>query len=134
MRKMFLKMPLLIFFLLACKPMNKPVSKDYAVQNNQALTYCESNNFNTDFYILIDLSIHSGSNRLFVYNFKTKKNDFEKLVTHGTCDVFSTNEKMWEKAKFSNKIDSHCSSKGKFKIGKREYSSWGIKVKYWLHG
>jgi len=24
--------------------------------------------------------------------------------------------------------------KGKYKIGKRDYSSWGIKVKYWLHG
>jgi hypothetical protein len=24
--------------------------------------------------------------------------------------------------------------KGKFKVGKRDYSSWGINVKYWLHG
>ena len=23
---------------------------------------------------------------------------------------------------------------GKYKIGKRDYSSWGINVKYWLHG
>jgi hypothetical protein len=24
--------------------------------------------------------------------------------------------------------------KGKYKIGTRDYSSWGINVKYWLHG
>ena len=24
--------------------------------------------------------------------------------------------------------------KGKFKIGKRDYSSWGINVKYWMQG
>lgn len=24
--------------------------------------------------------------------------------------------------------------KGKYKIGNRDYSSWGINVKYWLHG
>ena len=31
-------------------------------------------------------------------------------------------------------MDSHCSMKGKYKIGKRDYSSWGIHVKYWLDG
>jgi hypothetical protein len=123
-----------LLFLLVCKPETKQITKDYSLQNNEALAFCKKNNFSTDYYILIDLSIHSGRNRFFLYNFKTKKNEYEKLVTHGTCDVFSDNEKMWEKAKFSNKLDSHCSSKGKYKIGKRDWSQWGIKVKYWLYG
>jgi hypothetical protein len=131
---MQLKIIISLLFLLACKPETKQITKDYSLQNNEALAFCKKNNFSTDYYILIDLSIHSGRNRFFLYNFKTKKNEYEKLVTHGTCDVFSDNEKMWEKAKFSNKLDSHCSSKGKYKIGKRDWSQWGIKVKYWLYG
>lgn len=56
------------------------------------------------------------------------------MVTHGSCDVFEENSAKYKKAKFSNRSDSHCSSIGKFKVGKRDYSSWGIYVKYWLHG
>jgi hypothetical protein len=55
-------------------------------------------------------------------------------VTHGSCDMFADNPDKYKKAKFDNRDDSHCSSLGKFKVGKRDYSSWGIKVKYWLDG
>lgn len=110
------------------------LDKNYGVTNNEALHYCKDNNFNEDYYFLIDLSLHPGKNRFFVYDFKQKKNIDKNLVTHGSCDVFENNDEKWEKAKFSNKNDSHCSMKGKFKIGKRDYSSWGINVKYWLHG
>jgi hypothetical protein len=82
----------------------------------------------------LDLSIHPGKNRFFVYDFKENKISDKNLVTHGSCDQFEENPDKWEKAKFSNKTDSHCSMKGKYKIGKRDYSSWGINVKYWLHG
>ena len=56
------------------------------------------------------------------------------LVTHGSCDQFEENPDKWKKVKFDHRIDSHCSMKGKYKIGNRDYSSWGINVKYWLHG
>ena len=56
------------------------------------------------------------------------------MVTHGSCDQFEENPNKWEKVKFDNRVDSHCSMKGKYKIGNRDYSSWGINVKYWLHG
>jgi hypothetical protein len=108
--------------------------KDYSLKHNEALQYCKDNNFNEDYYFLIDMSIHPGKNRFFVYDFKEKKIADKNLVTHGSCDQFDENPDKWEKAKFSNKSDSHCSMKGKFKIGKRDYSSWGINVKYWLHG
>jgi hypothetical protein len=55
-------------------------------------------------------------------------------VTHGTCDGFESNPNAREKPKFSNTLNSHCSSLGKYKIGKRDCSSWGIHLKYWLHG
>lgn len=108
--------------------------KDYTATNQEALQYCKDNDFNEDYYFLMDLSIHPGKNRFFVYDFKTKKITDKNIVTHGSCDQFDENPDKWEKAKFSNKNDSHCSMKGKYKIGKRDYSSWGINVKYWLHG
>lgn len=131
---MNLKILLIYLTFFGCKPEKPFVKKEYFKQNLEAESFCKTNKMNTDYYILIDLSIHSGRNRFFVYNFKTKKNDFEKLVTHGSCDVFNENETKWEKAKFSNKVDSHCSSIGKYSIGEKSYSKWGINIKYWLNG
>ncbi|MWB94561.1 peptidase [Flavobacterium sp. GA093] len=108
--------------------------KNYSVYHQEAKAFSREENFNQDYYFLIDLSLHSGKNRFFVYDFKTKKIMAQNLVTHGSCDVFETNDTSLEKVKFSNENDSHCSSSGKYKIGKRDYSSWGINIKYWLHG
>ena len=129
---------ILLFFLsfICCNNASTtptPV-KDYASNNAEALQYCKENGFNEEYYFLVDLSVHPGKNRFFVYDFKQSKIVDKNVVTHGSCDQFEENPDKWEKAKFSNKSDSHCSMKGKFKIGKRDYSSWGIKVKYWLHG
>lgn len=115
-------------------PGNKRLFKDYTQQHAEALAYCHSNGLDTDYYFLIDLSIHSGSDRFFVYNFVQAKVTDKSLVTHGSCDVFEPNDNKYSNAKFSNRVDSHCSSSGKYKIGSRDYSSWGIKVKYWLEG
>lgn len=114
----------------------EPVAEkaNYASIHSEAKAFCKKEKFNESYYFLIDLSIHSGKNRFFVYDFKTSKVISENLVTHGSCDALSANDTKWEKAKMSNSNDSHCSAKGKYKIGKRDYSSWGIKVKYWLHG
>jgi L,D-transpeptidase catalytic domain len=112
---------------------NKSI-KSYVSYHKQAMKYCKKHNLDTTFYFLVDLSIHSGKNRFFVVNLENQKNLMQNLVTHGSCDVFTDNPKKWEKAKMSNKENSHCSMKGKFKIGNRDSSSWGIGVKYWLHG
>lgn len=128
---------LFVFFLsfICCNNSStETVSKNYSQTHDKAFEFCKENNYNQNYYFLIDLSIHSGSNRFFVYDFATKKVIDKNLVTHGSCDQFEENPDKWEKVKFSNKLDSHCSMKGKYKIGKRDYSSWGIKVKYWLHG
>lgn len=108
--------------------------RDYAAFHKEAKVFCKSEKFNENYYFLVDLSLHSGKNRFFVYDFKLNKINEQNLVTHGSCDVNGDNDVKWEKAKFSNKNDSHCSSKGKYKIGRRDSSTWGIKIKYWLHG
>jgi L,D-transpeptidase catalytic domain len=132
-----MKNTLLVFLLsfICCKNSSfnlKP--KDYSAFNNEALEFCKNNNYNKNYYFLLDLSLHSGTNRFFVYDFNKKKIINKNLVTHGSCDQFDENELKWEKAKFDVKENSHCSMVGKYKIGKRDYSSWGINIKYWLHG
>lgn len=39
-----------------------------------------------------------------------------------------------QKAILSNVDGSHCSSNGKYIIGERGYSNWGINVNYKMHG
>jgi uncharacterized protein YceK len=109
-------------------------AKDYTTKNAEALAYCKKKGFCTDYYFLVDMSVHSGRNRFYVYDFKQRKITAQNIVTHGSCDAFEENATKYETAKFSNREDSHCSSLGKYKVGKRDYSSWGIKVKYWLQG
>jgi len=123
------------FVLLCCNnATQKQKTKDYSKYHNEALEFCKSKKLNTAYYFLLDMSIHSGRNRFFVYDFDTNKVTDKNLVTHGSCDQFQENEDKWEKAKFDSRIDSHCTMKGKYKIGERAYSSWGIHIKYVLHG
>lgn len=130
---------LLFLVLISCKNTDSESngnldSKDYSKTHQEALAFCKENNFSLSNYFLIDMSIHSGKNRFFIYDFNKNKIIDQNLVTHGSCDKFEVNPTKASKAKFSNTNDSHCSSKGKYKIGKRDYSSWGINIKYWLHG
>ncbi len=127
---------LLCLYIFSCaKPVEEiPATKNYSPQHTKALTYCKQKGFSQEYYFLVDLSVHSGRNRFFVYDFMQKKVSAQNLVTHGSCDVFDNNPEKYSIAKFDNREDSHCSSLGKYKIGKRDYSSWGINVKYWLEG
>ncbi len=127
----------LLIFLTIFNCNNKPLvktSKNYSTINKEALEFCKNKSFNQDYYFLLDMSIHPGKNRFFVYDFKQNKIINQNLVTHGSCDQLEENPEQWEKAKFDNRNDSHCSMKGKYKIGVRAYSQWGIHVKYVLHG
>lgn len=130
-----MKRTFLLFFLsfICCNTSNGAKVK-YADCHAEAKKYCKENNFNQEYYFLIDLSVHSGKNRFYVYDFKKSRITDKNLVTHGACDHFEVNSTKYSKAKFSARTDSHCSMHGKYKIGKRDYSSWGINVKYWLEG
>lgn len=78
--------------------------------------FCKEEKFNQDYYFLVDLSIHSGKNRFFIYDFQSKKILDKNLVTHGSCDQFEQNPEKLKKVKFDNRIDSHSSMKGKYKL------------------
>lgn len=133
---------LLIFIFTSCKQVDSevsvesemPVKKDYTRFHSEALEFSKEKGFSPDYYFLVDLGLHSGKKRFFVYDFSLEKITEKGLATHGSCDVFEENAEKYKKVRFSNRNNSHCSSQGKYKIGKRDYSSWGINVKYWLHG
>ncbi len=107
---------------------------DYKPYHQQAIDFIQDNGFNQNFYYLVDLGKHPGLKRMYRYDIQKDSIMERMLVTHGACDVNSANPDKWKEAKFSNVPESHCSSKGKFEIGKRDYSSWGINVKYWIKG
>ena len=98
----------------------------------EILSFCETNDCNTDFCVLIDMKIHSGKYRMFVYDFKRQEVERAALVAHGSGrgDRRSTGAKPI----FSDEEGSWLTSLGKYEIGDRSYSQWGINVHYKLHG
>ena len=127
----------LIPLIWGCTKENINTPADGPTKNNKAdyaLHFCKNNNMNEEFCILVDMSIHSGKKRLFVYDFKEHKVLSSYLVSHGCCDNIWSSDQSKTNPSFSNVPDSHCSSLGKFKIGERGYSSFGVNTKYLLHG
>jgi hypothetical protein len=104
------------------------------IQAKEALKYCKSHKMNTNFCILIDMRIHSGLNRFIVWDFKKDTIAYSCLVSHGCCNNPWSQDASKKHPLFSNQDGSHCSSIGKYKIGARGPSSWGIGIKYLLHG
>lgn len=100
----------------------------------EALRFCKAKSLNRDFYLIIDLSRHSGLERFYVWDFVRGTITDSFLVSHGCYSNAWGSDQTKENAIVSNTPDSHASSKGKYIIGERGYSQWGINVKYLLHG
>jgi hypothetical protein len=100
----------------------------------EALAYNKANGLNTNYCILVDMNIHSGKKRLFVWDFKKDTVILSGLCSHGCCDNRWGSDESKDTVTFSNVPDSHCSSKGKFKLGKRGYSNWGVNINYEMQG
>lgn len=98
-------------------------------QGDSAFVYCKSNQLDTSFCILINMGMHSGKNWLFVWDFNQDRVVRAGLVCHG-MGKGSTGARPV----FSNQPGSYCTSLGKYRIGDRGYSKWGIHVLYRLHG
>lgn len=117
------------------KPINerekyKERVKDFS---QEAYIFAIKHSLNLDYFILIDMKIHSGLNRFFVWDFNKDEVIYSTLVTHGSCDIYEPNED-YGTPKFSNKNNSHCSSLGKYVLGKKGQSVFGMGVKYDLLG
>jgi L,D-transpeptidase catalytic domain len=131
---------LAIVFLFCCQTKNKAetiqtkVAIPIAPKAKEALAYCKKKRFNTEFCFLADMSVHSGKKRLFLWNFKTQKIESKYMVGHGCGDESWGKDDTKESPTFSNIVDSHRSSLGKYKLGDRGFSNWGINIKYLMHG
>ncbi|MGC5744281.1 murein L,D-transpeptidase catalytic domain-containing protein [Chryseobacterium sp. NFX27] len=105
-----------------------------AAKGKDALKFCTSEKLNTDFCILIDMSLHSGIKRFFVWDFKTKSIVKKYLVGHGCGSNQWSADGSKDNPQFSNEDGSHLSSLGKYKLWGRGHSDWGINIKYLMHG
>lgn len=100
----------------------------------EAKKYCQAQQLNTDFFFLIDLNKHSGLKRFYVWSFNNENISNSFLVSHGCGNLPWGQDLSKKQAVVSNLDDSHTSSVGKYIIGNRGYSNWGIHVNYLLHG
>ena len=103
-------------------------------KGKEALEFSKTKAFSTDFCILIDMSLHSGIKRFLIFDFKNNEIKKSYLVGHGCGNAAWSADDTKDNPTFSNIEYSHLSSLGKYKIGERGYSSWGVNVKYLMHG
>lgn len=100
----------------------------------EAALYCAQNNLDTTWAVFIDYSIHSGYPRLFAVDLQNQTVLNQGLCSHGCGTGAWGADQTKTNPTFSNVPDSHQSSLGKYKIGQRGWSNWGIHVNYKLHG
>jgi hypothetical protein len=124
-----------LFYLLQPDPPHEDKKyTDYQKQIQEAFLYCKQNHLNSDYFFLADLGVHSGKKRLYLVDFNKKTIASRYMVSHGCGSYFWKMTLSKSNASISNKLNSHCSSVGKYKIGEKGFSNWGIGVKYLLHG
>lgn len=95
----------------------------------EAFAFAKKNKLDTTICIMVDMSIPSGKNRLFVYDFKQKKTIIAGLCAHGVGGGSTATNPV-----FSNKVGSNCTSLGKYTVKNRSYSNWGINIHYKMYG
>ncbi|NDV67623.1 murein L,D-transpeptidase catalytic domain-containing protein [Dysgonomonas sp. 25] len=99
---------------------------------DSAKLFCEKNNLRTDYCILVDFKVHSGKNRLFVWNFEQDTIVDANPCCHGYGN--QQNRSTAKKIVFSNVPGSLCSSLGKFKTAYRDKCNYGTLFQYRIHG
>lgn len=89
-------------------------------QSKRLSIYAQANHYNTSICFLVDMSIHSGKNRFFVYNMQQDSIELAGLVAHGSGD-----SKFTQTPTFSNEISSGCTSLGKYKVSYQYKGKFG---------
>jgi hypothetical protein len=98
-----------------------PKLKAYA---QQAKTYIRRNGLNQQLCFMIDMGLHSGRNRFFVYDLTADTILHSGLVAHGSC-----NTSFLQDARFSNTVGCGCSAQGRYRIGYRYKGQFGFAYK-----
>jgi hypothetical protein len=112
---------------IAEKENNKALLKKINENAADLKKLSKRNGYNEHIVFLIDMSIHSGKQRFFVYDLKKYSIQKAGLVTHGSGSITGRNQLY-----FSNEPNSNCTSLGRYKIGKHYQGRFGLAYK--LHG
>ena len=125
---------IVLFFCIGCTT-NAEIKETVRLKNKAKLAkdYCLKNNMNLGMCILVDMQIPSGKKRFFLWDLKGDSILKSGVCSHGTCGNLP-NYNSINAPQFSNTHETHCSSLGKYKLGKRGYSTFGIHINYKLHG
>ena len=113
------------------KEVSVPVSNKTIEKLEQKATtaklFAKQKGYNENTCFFIDMTLTSGQNRFFIYDFKKDTVQAAGLVAHGNCFEY------WlEGRKYSNIVGSGCTSLGKYKIGSPYTGKFGYSYK--LHG
>lgn len=95
----------------------------------EARVFCKENGFNGNFCFLVDMGRHSGKYRFFVWDFQQ-----DTIVDAGLCAHGYGKRSTPRRPVFSNEPGSYCTSLGKYRVGVRAYSNWGVRFHYKMHG
>lgn len=96
----------------------------------ELLGYCKQHGFCETYCIVVDFSIYSGKDRLFLVDLTNNVIDCSSLCAHGIGKDFD----CITKPKFSNKVGSNLSSLGHYKLGiSRKTSQYDLNA-IELHG
>jgi len=91
-----------------------------SVLGDKAYDYAVNNDLSPEYCFLIDMSLPSGRKRFFVYDLAKRSVTYSGLVAHGSC-----NETFASHPKFSNSMNTGCSSLGKYKVGEFYRGKYG---------
>ena len=96
----------------------------FSSRANEVRRYAMEKGFSKDYCFFIDMSIHSGRNRFFVYDLQKNAIVMSGLVAHGSC-----REDYLTEARFSNLPGCGCTSSGKYKVGEKYRGQYGKSYK-----
>ncbi len=104
-----------------------PFIKKMQLKALDAKLFARQKGYNETICFLVDMSLPSGKDRLFVYDLDKDTIRNAGLVTHGRC-----NQYWLDGRKYGNTVGCGCTSLGKYKIGRSYQGRFGLAYK--LHG
>ena len=110
-------------------PQQAPTAMQQKLQQHaqELKAFAATQKCSTKLGILVDMSIASRKNRLFVVNLET-----DSVLISGLCAHGQGNDVNREDVVFSNQPGSYCTSEGRYKLGAKFEGEFGTGYK--LHG
>jgi hypothetical protein len=103
----------------------RPVyTSPFTMKASTVRNYALEKGFSTAYCFFVDMSIHSGRKRFFVYDLEINRVIMSGLVSHGSCNGI-----FLDQAKFSNTPGGNCTSQGKYKVGEKYSGQYGKSYK-----